>query len=80
MDEGPHVTDTTPERWRRIKQIASAALELEESARAAYLDAACAGDSALNVEVRSLLASTVAAMPYFESDSDEIEKIRPRRR
>ena len=68
MNEGPHVTDTTtPERWRRIKQIASAALDLEESARPAYLVAACAGDPALDVEVRSLLESTAAAVPYFET-------------
>ena len=68
MIEGPHVTDTTtPERWRRIKEVASAALDLEEPARHAYLDAACAGDAALAAEVRSLLASTVAAAPYFET-------------
>jgi tetratricopeptide (TPR) repeat protein len=61
------VTDTTPERWRRVKEIASAALDLEEYARLAYVATACSGDEPLAGEVRSLLASTAAATPYFET-------------
>jgi len=45
-----------PERWRKIEEIYQAALECEESRRAAFLAEACAGDGALRAEVESLLA------------------------
>jgi serine/threonine-protein kinase len=45
-----------PERWRKIEEIYQAALECEESRRAAFLAEACAGDDALLEEVESLLA------------------------
>ncbi|HET7694168.1 MAG TPA: serine/threonine-protein kinase [Vicinamibacterales bacterium] len=57
----------TPEQWRRIKTIAAAALDLDEPARAAYVLEACGGDAPLAAEVRSLLDSTLAAGPYFET-------------
>ena len=31
----------TPERWQRIKEVAFAALELEEKERAVFLDKEC---------------------------------------
>lgn len=72
MIEGRPVTDTTtPERWRRVKTIASGALDLDESARDVYLAGACGGDDALVSEVRSLLACTLAAAPFFESPGSE---------
>ena len=58
---------TTPEHWRRIKTIASAALDLDQAARAAYVAEACGGDAALADEIQSLLESTLAAAPYFET-------------
>lgn len=62
------MSDTTsPERWRRIKAVAAAAWDCDESARLAYVDAACAGDEALRSEVVSLLASATAATPFFET-------------
>jgi len=62
------VTETTSaERWQRIKRIASDALDLDESARSAYVVTSCGGDAELADEVRSLLASAVAATPYFET-------------
>ena len=57
----------TPELWRRVKEVASAALERDEPGRAAFVDEACAAEPRLRTEVLSLLASTAAAAPYFET-------------
>jgi eukaryotic-like serine/threonine-protein kinase len=43
------------DRWERIKEVFSAASERDSMARRAYLEEACAGDSALRAEVESLL-------------------------
>jgi serine/threonine protein kinase/tetratricopeptide (TPR) repeat protein len=51
-----------PERWDKIKEIVGAALEIAATQRPAFLDAACAQDSALRVEVESLVAA------YEQSD------------
>ena len=47
----------TPQQWARIRQIFESALDQPVPARAAFLDAQCAGDRALRVEVESLLAN-----------------------
>jgi len=47
----------TPERWQRIKELFKAALEREPGARAAFLDAECAGDAEAREEVESLVAA-----------------------
>jgi class 3 adenylate cyclase/tetratricopeptide (TPR) repeat protein len=44
-----------PERWRRIKELFHAALELAPAERAHLLDAECADDAALRREVEALL-------------------------
>ncbi len=44
----------TGERWERIKEVFSAALERDPSARVAFLDEACAGDAEMRREVDSL--------------------------
>ncbi|MEZ4651102.1 MAG: protein kinase [Candidatus Eisenbacteria bacterium] len=44
-----------PARWREIREVFEAVLDLEESARAPFLDARCAGDEALRAEVLSLI-------------------------
>ena len=36
----------TPDLWRRVKEVAAAAWDHEESARGAYVDGVCAGDPA----------------------------------
>jgi tetratricopeptide (TPR) repeat protein len=41
--------------WARVREILDAALHVDPSQRAAYLDQACAGDSALRAEVESLI-------------------------
>ena len=53
-------------RWARVTAVFHEALEREEPARAAYLDAACAGDGPLRAEVESLLASHQAAGRFAE--------------
>ena len=46
------------ERWAQVKTVLADALEQPtSSARASFLDAACAGDAALRAEVESLLAA-----------------------
>ena len=46
----------TPERWQQIERLLYAALALNVSERAAFLEQVCAGDPALQREVESLLA------------------------
>jgi non-specific serine/threonine protein kinase/serine/threonine-protein kinase len=57
----------TPDLWRRVKEVAAAAWDHEESTRQAYVDRACADDPGLRREVLSLLTSAAAATPYFET-------------
>jgi class 3 adenylate cyclase/tetratricopeptide (TPR) repeat protein len=47
----------TPERWQRIKELFLAALERGPGERAAFIDAACAGDAEARAEVASLVAA-----------------------
>jgi TolB-like protein/Tfp pilus assembly protein PilF len=49
--------DDAAEHWRRVEALLDAALAREPGARAAFLDAECAGDDALRREVDSLLAA-----------------------
>jgi len=49
------------ERWKRVDDLLQAALERPPAERADFLRQACAGDAALEREVRSLLASEQAA-------------------
>src|SRR5262245_45178646 len=46
-------------------ELFAAALELRPGERAAYLDEACAGDSALRAEVESLLRAHASRTPGF---------------
>jgi eukaryotic-like serine/threonine-protein kinase len=47
----------TPERWRQVTEVFHAAQARDVSARAGYLDRACAGDRALREEVEAMLAA-----------------------
>jgi serine/threonine protein kinase len=47
----------TPERWRQVTEMFHAALARDVSARAGYLDQACADDGALRQEVEAMLAA-----------------------
>src|SRR6266853_2086760 len=55
-----------PERWQKIERLCYSALNEEKSARAAFLEQACAGDEALRRAVELLLAQ-------HEKDDDFLE-------
>jgi serine/threonine protein kinase/tetratricopeptide (TPR) repeat protein/TolB-like protein len=57
----------TPDRWQRIKSVFQMAAELDPDQRAAYLDQACAGDSALRHEVESLLSASDQSEDFIET-------------
>src|SRR5262245_11853738 len=57
----------TQERWELVSDVFAAALERPSAARAAYLDAACAGDPELRAEVDALLASHERAGTFLEA-------------
>jgi len=55
----------TPERWQQVKLHLAHALELAPSARAPYLDGACAGDRSIRDEVDRLLIAEQRADAGF---------------
>jgi non-specific serine/threonine protein kinase/serine/threonine-protein kinase len=58
----------TPERWREVKPMLAAALELNPAERSAFLDLACGGDQTLRDEVNRLLHAEAQAGPQFLAD------------
>jgi hypothetical protein len=56
----------TPERWRRIEEIFTAAIALAPIERASYLRTACAEDVELAGEIEALLASSEQAHEALE--------------
>jgi serine/threonine protein kinase len=50
-------TRLSQEEWRRVEEVYHEALEHRPESRAAFVTAACAGDSSLRQEVESLLAA-----------------------
>jgi serine/threonine protein kinase len=62
----------TPDRWQKIERLYHAALEREESERAAYLAGACAGDDALRREVESLLGQSKGTDQFLETPALEV--------
>ncbi len=71
-------------RWTRLKDIFTAAQELDDAERERYVDRACEGDDELRTEVLSLLDSNAAAgddfieVPSIAVDDDP-DPQRPRR-
>jgi serine/threonine protein kinase/predicted ATPase len=57
----------TPEHWQKIVDLAEAAAELANDQRAAFLEKACLGDTALQTEVESLLASDEQSRGFIEA-------------
>jgi hypothetical protein len=55
------------ERLRQIELLYHAALEHDESARATFLDSACAGDEGLRREVDSLLSYSKCSEDFIET-------------
>src|SRR5690349_24711558 len=60
------------ERWKRIDSLLQSVLERPPEEREAFLRQACAGDEALEREVRSLLASQQQAGSFLESPAIEV--------
>jgi eukaryotic-like serine/threonine-protein kinase len=61
-----------PDRWKQIDRLLQAALERPAAERDAFLAEACAGDEALEREVRSLLSSHKRAGSFLESPAIEV--------
>jgi serine/threonine-protein kinase len=62
----------------RALVIVEGALDLDPQARAAYVDTATAGDTALHVEVLSLLAAHAASTSFLEPPAIPVEPEAPR--
>jgi serine/threonine protein kinase len=61
-----------PDRWKQIEELYDAALELDVSLRAAFLDQACDDDEELRQEVESLLASDEQAGSFLATPAVEV--------
>ena len=59
--------EVSAERWTRVKQITSDALERPDSDRLPWLAEACAGDEPLRLEVESLLSAHARAGDFLET-------------
>src|SRR5919206_3559208 len=55
------------ERWRQVDELFEQALERAEGERAAFLDAACAGDASLRREVEEMLRFDERAAEFIET-------------
>jgi serine/threonine protein kinase/WD40 repeat protein len=68
----------SPERYRRIKPILQAALELDPAGQAAFLESACRGDPELKAEVQSLLDHDGKSAGFLEKPPLAAEEARVR--
>jgi len=59
-------------RWKQIDQLLQSVLDLESEERDAFLRDACAGDIALEREVRSLLTSDQKAGKFLDNPAIEV--------
>ena len=59
------------ELWKQVDRLLQSALERPVAEREVFLRHACAGDEALEAEVRSLLASQQEAGSFLESPAIE---------
>lgn len=64
---------TDEARWDRIQNLFHQAVDLDDEARRALLDEACAGDEALRREVESLIASAPGATAFLGSSRERAE-------
>ena len=64
-------------RWTTVKRIHQSALDLDPSARAAFVDASCGGDEALRREVESLLTYASEAESFLERPAVDIAPTPP---
>src|SRR5260221_10257418 len=61
-----------PERWKQVDSLLQSVLERPPEERDAFLRHACAGDEALEREVRSLLTAQHQAGSFLESPAMEV--------
>jgi eukaryotic-like serine/threonine-protein kinase len=61
----------SPERYRQIKAILQAALEIDPAKQAAFLESACLDDPELKAEVQSLLDHDVNSTGFLEEPAVE---------
>ena len=61
------MSSISAEKWRKVKEIFYAALQLAPAERERFLDESCKGDEDLRREVESLLASSEAAGSFMQN-------------
>jgi eukaryotic-like serine/threonine-protein kinase len=61
-----------PERWQEVDRLFEEALDRPPAERPSFLDAACAGDTALRREVERLLAADEMGAGFLEGTPDEL--------
>jgi serine/threonine protein kinase/Tol biopolymer transport system component len=61
----------SPERYRQVKSILQAALELDPAEQAAFLEKACGGDAELKAEALSLLEHDKKSTEFLEKPAIE---------
>ncbi len=59
----------SPERWQRLASLLDDVLELDARARGPFLDAACAGDTALRAEIDALVAADEEAGGFLDDSA-----------
>jgi Tol biopolymer transport system component len=62
----------SPEKWKQIKAIFHAALEVAPAEREFFLDKACAGESDIRREVKSLISSHERTGTFIDSPAFEV--------
>ena len=67
----------TPERWQELSDVLYQALELAPGDRSAFLDRACASDTALRRELESLLSASDEMRSSFLKSSSLAMTIKP---
>jgi serine/threonine protein kinase/tetratricopeptide (TPR) repeat protein len=61
-----------PQRWQQVDKVLQSALDLPPGERTAFLRGACAGDEALEREVRSLLEAEQVAGSFLKNPAMEV--------
>jgi serine/threonine protein kinase len=79
----PMTPPMTPEQWQQVKELFGTALDMDEKARAAFLDERCPSGSAIRTEIESLLAHAGVAsfldQPAIAHAPDVLDEVAPDR-
>jgi serine/threonine protein kinase/tetratricopeptide (TPR) repeat protein len=68
-------TPMDPQHWQKLDDLFGAAVALEPPRRAAFIEAACAGDDALRGELLSLLAQHTRAEDFFRNPTAAVGEL-----